>query len=830
MVARYWGPGGNGLWSSTTNWSASATGTPTGASVPGTGDTVLFNASSGAGTATLDINATIQTLTMTGFTGTLAFGTNTITVTATGNVFVGATTYSVSGTPVINVNNATATAATINPSATTEANAVSFVIQSGSYALILSSGGSVKNLTTTSGFTGSLASAGSTYGLTIYGNVSLSSTTTFSGTAPTVNGYVFAATSAKTVTTNGVTWVGLVTVDGVGGSLQLQDAFTQVATSTFTLTNGTLDLNGKVLTVGNFSSSNANTRAISFGTGSITVSGSNAWLTSTVTGLTISATAGTDPTVTFSYSGASTCTFASGPLSEANSISIVVAPTTTATYQLNLLGTSNFAVRNITFGANFSGTWSGANGGFCYGGLTLNSTMTLSAFPGLLTFASTSATVRTITTAGKTIDGAITFAGVGGTWQLQDAMTVGVTRTVTLTSGTLDLNSKTLTTGLFATTNSNARTLAFNTSGIITCNGAGGTLFTAATSTNLTVTGTPTVNISYSGATAVTVAGGNPTEANTLSFNITAGTYTLTMFSTNRNYRDVDFTGFSGTLAAVGSAVLVYGSLTLSSTMTLSTGATLTMASTSATVRKIKTNGKSVSFAILFNGVGGTWQLQDNMTMLTQTISHANGTFDLNGYTLSTDVSYITVAGTKNLTFNGGTFTTSMATASGPGFNNNVPTGFSTTAGTGVGKIRFTSPIAKNMVGGGSVFNCTLYNDAAAALTITGANTFNDIDKGNPTTAFVFPAGATTTVNNFSLTGSVGNIVTITSSTPGVAATLSKASGVVSSDYMSIQDSAAGGGATWYAGTHSTNVSGNTGWIFTAPPAATADGKFFLMF
>jgi hypothetical protein len=35
-----------------------------------------------------------------------------------------------------------------------------------------------------------------------------------------------------------------------------------------------------------------------------------------------------------------------------------------------------------------------------------------------------------------------------------------------------------------------------------------------------------------------------------------------------------------------------------------------------------------------------------------------------------------------------------------------------------------------------------------------------------------------------------------------------------------LKDNTATGGATFYAGANSTNVSGNTGWTFTAPSAS----------
>ena len=124
MANRYWVTGGDGNWNSTTNWSATSGGA-SGASVPGAADTATFDASSGSGTATLDISPTIQTLTCTGFTGTLAFGTNTITLNSTGTIFTGATTMTVTGTPlIICTATLTTTARTISPTAVTEANSI----------------------------------------------------------------------------------------------------------------------------------------------------------------------------------------------------------------------------------------------------------------------------------------------------------------------------------------------------------------------------------------------------------------------------------------------------------------------------------------------------------------------------------------------------------------------------------------------------------------------------------------------------------------------------------------------------------------------------------
>jgi hypothetical protein len=206
----------------------------------------------------------------------------------------------------------------------------------------------------------------------------------------------------------------------------------------------------------------------------------------------------------------------------------------------------------------------------------------------------------------------------------------------------------------------------------------------------------------------------------------------------------------------------------------------------------------------------------------TRTFTLTNGTLDLAGFTLTVGTAFTTAAGTKNLTFNGGTLVCPAAATTA--FNNAAPTGFTTTAGTGTGTISMTAATAKTFVGGGSTFNCTINQGGAGALTITGANTFSNITNTVQPASVLFTAGTTTTFSNFSLSGTAGNLITIASATAAVH-TLSKATGTVSRDYLSITNSTATGGAAWYAGSTSTNGGGNTGWIFTAAPIGS--GSFF---
>jgi hypothetical protein len=475
--------------------------------------------------------------------------------------------------------------------------------------------------------------------------------------------------------------------------------------------------------------------------------------------------------------------------------------------------------------------------------------------------------LQTITSNGKTMDFPIGISCTGSTVRLADALTSGATRRASLTVGTLDLNGKTFTTGLFRAINTTTRVIAFGI-GNITCIAAGGTLFDSGAITNLSFTGTPTVNISNSGAVATTVATGTPTEANSFSFNFTTGTYTLT-FLAGANARSVNFTGFAGTWGARTGTSTVYGDLTLSSGMTYaaSTG-TLLFASTSGT-KTITTNAKTIDQPVQFNGVGGRWQLQDAFTMGTaRTLTHTNGTIDLNGKTLTVGTSYTTAAGTKNLTFNSGSLVCPVAGATA--FNNAAPTGFTTTEGTTIDPdtgptIAMDAATAQTFVGGGSTYNCYITNGANKTLTVSGNNTFKGIFNlaisGTPTFALtgnnsfstirqysspgcinlLLTVGTTQTfTTSFSLRGLGGSVCSVNSTVAGSKATITKTFAGVGgtvlpvvpgvtevSDNLTVRDidftpnaATTNGSAPfgWYLGANSTNSGNNSGAAFVTYP------------
>jgi hypothetical protein len=510
LASRYW-VGGTGTWDNLAllKWSTTSGGLG-GQAVPTSADDVFFDANSGANTVTIGAGTAIcSTLTMTGFTGTLAFGTNSIDIAGTGTIYTGATTFTVTGTPLILCTNSSATARTINAGAVTETNSISFDITAGSGSITTTASTNYKNLTFSGTFTGTL----NTNTRTIYGNLTFKSgMTVAAGTFITT----FAATSGtQIITSAGLNLDFPITINGVGTTVQLADNLSvgTATTRNFTLTNGTLDLNDKTLTIfGAFVSSNTNTRSIAFGTiGTILLTANNTtiWSFATATNFTFTGTSSVNATYSGSV-GTRTLTFgATAGLTESNALNYFISAGS------DIVASSN--CKNIDY-TGFTGTITNA-GRTVYGNLTFSSGMITTAGVQSTTFAATSGT-QFLTSAGITIDFPITINGVGTTVQLVDALIMGSTRRLTLTNGTFDSNSKNLTCGDFNYSNSNTKALNLGTSTITIQGGTNATGFVGSNSgTTYTSIASSTIVFTTTGTSAF--SGGQGTGTGNLFGTIT---------------------------------------------------------------------------------------------------------------------------------------------------------------------------------------------------------------------------------------------------------------------------------------------------------------------
>jgi hypothetical protein len=152
------------------------------------------------------------------------------------------------------------------------------------------------------------------------------------------------------------------------------------------------------------------------------------------------------------------------------------------------------------------------------------------------------------------------------------------------------------------------------------------------------------------------------------------------------------------------------------------------------------------------------------------------------------------------------------------------------TRGTGASAAIVTSGTAAKTFQGGGLTYPRLTHSSNSVLTIVGTNTrFADITRGiAAATTFTFTAGQTFLFDDWNLSGVDASTRTVVNSTGGTRHILSKSSGTVSSNFLSLTSSEATGGAGWYAGTGSLNNSNNVGWIFTAPPQAS--GNMLMIF
>jgi hypothetical protein len=466
MATKYW-VGGDGNWSSLTNWRTTSGGAVV-TTAPGSADAAVLDANSSTSIVTVDSNITIQTLTCTGFTGTLAFGTNTISLNSTGTIFTGDTAMTVTGTPLIICTNSSATSRTISPgNGITEANSISFRVTAGTGSFVATTNHSLRDYdftdgTNPTGFAGTLGNANNT----IYGNFKASTGMTKTAGTGVIT---FSATSGtKTINTAGVTFDCPFTFNGVGGTFQLASALTSGVTRTATLTAGTLDLNGYTLTTGGFSSTNTNTRTLAFGTGKLVLTTNNATASNTSTGTGLTVTGSKRVELYYTGSVGTRAILGATTATVVENVNLLDYYITAGSDIIQLSGVRTYGNLDFSDGgtSTFTGSWlNSTNTTTLYGNLILNTAMSVGSGAFTVAMKSTSGT-KTITSAGKTLDFPVTFDGIGGTWACTDALTLGSTQTLTLTNGTLKLKSGvTSTVGAFATSGTNQKYLQSSTTG-----------------------------------------------------------------------------------------------------------------------------------------------------------------------------------------------------------------------------------------------------------------------------------------------------------------------------------------------------------------------------
>jgi hypothetical protein len=527
---------------------------------------------------------------------------------------------------------------------------------------------------------------------------------------------------------------------------------------------------------------------------------------------------------------------------------------------------SGSSIVNIVAGAannlictGFTGTLAGSGSLKVYGDFTLNSTMTYS-YVGTLMFATSTVganrvlTNRNITTAGHELY-SVDFNHVSGRWTLVDNLTV--TTEFTLTSGTLNANSKTITCLKFITVNEVTRQFISISNINITGNNSFILNFIGRHVTGIFGRN---INLTYAGSVGTRRIylgpGSNPNFNEHFNLNVTAGSDRISLepgdFFNNQTFGRIsanilNFTGFTGTL-----------DLSIGASNSIRTGANLTLSSSMTIIPSnvnwvIQGNSPTLSFAgktlySMFLNTSGTAVLNGDMVLLNH-FSCPGSAFNANNYNVTVG-SFRGRAQVGNFNMGNGTWTlTGPPDNTGAVWQNDTSESGASQWISGNSTIVIADTTTPNVIfsnyGGHSSLS---YN----AIVIAGGNATNKITFLNPnipseygdaginrlgtvsstrTSAYTItlPSNATTVVNSWLVDGAnSSNRVTLNSSVSGTRATLSQSTGNVDVYNMIIKDSAATGGAGFYAN-NSQNNGNNTGWIFgPVPPLQTSN--FFLLF
>jgi hypothetical protein len=346
-------------------------------------------------------------------------------------------------------------------------------------------------------------------------------------------------------------------------------------------------------------------------------------------------------------------------------------------------------------------------------------------------------------------------------------------------------------------------------------------------STNWSATGSTNWASSSGGANNQSV----PTTTDNVFFDANSGSG-ASVISASIAVMKVDCTGFTGTITHNSGVTLTINtgtsaSLIFSAAMTYTASAVnslITFTHTSGTA-DITSNGKRMG-ALTINGVGGTTRLLDALRVdaaSSSTITVTNGVFTANDFDVTAQVFSSTNSNVRTVTMGSGTWTVggnvgggvtvwNLATVTNLTFNKD-------TAGIVIPS-NINAAVVRIFAGGGRTYNGLTIEASTqrGVVQFSGANTFSDmnISAGH---LLQFTASTTTTITNaFSFAGTNTSPISIHSTTPGTAATLSVASGSCALDYGFIRDITASGGATFTAA-NAFDHGGNSGWVFSPPSA-----------
>jgi hypothetical protein len=314
-----------------------------------------------------------------------------------------------------------------------------------------------------------------------------------------------------------------------------------------------------------------------------------------------------------------------------------------------------------------------------------------------------------------------------------------------------------------------------------------------------------------------------PLAQDTAVFN-NAGLYGGVSFTTPYNAGTIDVSArTSGSAMNHNASFNIYGSYIFSSGVTLSGTSAQTFSGRSTMV--FTSAAKTITFPIVVDAPSGTFRLGDAYSA-SNTITHTRGTFDAFNYNLTCTTFASSNSNTRTITMGSGLWTLSgtgtvwdLATITGLTFNKDTANIL----------LSNTSTTARTFSGGALSFNKLTIGGATgiSVTTLTGANSFTELASTKTVAHTVRFSANQGTIDTWSITGTVGNVVTVDSSTAGTRRTFGLTNVTTGIDYLSVTDIGVTQTNRFYVGANSTNGGNNSNVIFTAAPAGGNTGAFF---
>jgi len=299
----------------------------------------------------------------------------------------------------------------------------------------------------------------------------------------------------------------------------------------------------------------------------------------------------------------------------------------------------------------------------------------------------------------------------------------------------------------------------------------------SATGWATTSTGTPaTTNFPLAQDTA-TFTNNNPAASSTVTLNVAY------------NIGSLDFSARTLALTFATGSILpfMYGDVTLSTAITLTGTGVIQYAGRNKT-QTITSAGRTFTQPIIQATIGGGVVFADAYIITGASYTLTNGSLSTN-YNITIPTFLSTNSNTRSITL--GAMVWSL-TGTGTVWNTATVTGFTLTPATSKIALTNTTTTARTFAGGSKTYNNLEIGGATgvSTLTFTGSNTFNTISSTKTVAhTLLFTAATTTTVADFTVTGTVGNVVTIGSVTAASHNLVKTGGGNISVDYMSISRS-----------------------------------------